>query len=213
MSIRLENAFEVPLNREAAWDLLLDVESMAGCMPGATLDEVIDDRTFRGTVHVKLGPVALAFGGRAQILSADRATWTIAVRGAGDEKRGRGRAQADFAFVLAETAAGMTRVQATTDVTMTGAVAQYGRAAGVMKAVATEIVGQFARNLAVKVGTGADAAGTGSAKRQDAPGGAMPPVGDRPPANAISAFGLAYALVRNLIARLLGRTEKGPISR
>ena len=64
--MKFDNSFEVSLPPPEAWTVLMDVERIAPCMPGASLTEVVDDRSFKGTVSVRLGPVALTFEGEAQ---------------------------------------------------------------------------------------------------------------------------------------------------
>ncbi len=151
MGLRFENAFEVPLAPEAAWAVLLDVPRVARCLPGAELTERLDDRAWKGKVSVRLGPVALAFVGTANFVEIDEAARRVTIEAAGAEGKGRGRAQAEFRIALAEAGAGRTRVAAATDVTLSGAVAQYGRGASVLKSVADEIVARFAANLAVEL--------------------------------------------------------------
>jgi uncharacterized protein len=154
MALSFENAFEVPLARDEAWRVLLDVPRVARCLPGAELTEVVDERTFKGNVNVKVGPVALTFAGTAAFEEIDEAARAVRIKGSGSEAKGRGRASAEFRIHLEELAPDRTRVVAASDVTLSGAVAQYGRGVGIMKAVADEIIARFAKNLEQEIAIG-----------------------------------------------------------
>lgn len=140
----LENSFTVPADVDTAWQTLLDVEAIAPCMPGATLDS-IDGDDFSGKVKVKLGPVSMVYGGNASFLSKDEASHTAVIEGTGKESRGPGTAQAKVSITLTEEGPSSTRVDVSTDLTITGKAAQFGK--GVMQDVASRLVGQFATNL------------------------------------------------------------------
>jgi len=140
----LQNSFVVPADIDKAWATLLDVEKIAPCMPGATLD-TIDGDNFTGHVKVKLGPVTMVYGGKASFVSKDEATHTAVIEGTGKETKGSGTAKAHVTCVLVSETPETTRVNVTTDLTITGKAAQFGR--GVMQEVAGRLVDQFANNL------------------------------------------------------------------
>lgn len=142
--MELKNSFTVPADVETAWKTLLDVEAIAPCMPGATLESVNGDE-FTGNVKVKLGPVSMTYGGEAKFLSKDESTHTAVIEGTGKETRGSGTAKANVTTALVSEGPNLTRVDVTTDLTITGKAAQFGR--GVMQDVAGRLVGQFASNL------------------------------------------------------------------
>ena len=140
----LQNSFTVPADVETAWRTLLDVEAIAPCMPGASLESVDGDE-FTGNVKVKLGPVTMVYGGHAQFISKDPAQHTAVIEGTGKETRGTGTAKANVTMTLTPEDANRTRVDVTTVLTITGKAAQFGR--GVMQDVASRLVSQFATNL------------------------------------------------------------------
>lgn len=156
----LQNSFVVPSDIETAWTTLQDVEGLAPCMPGATLlSHDGDDMT--GSVKVKLGPVAMTFAGQARFVSRDDATHTMVLEGSGKETKGTGTAKGTVTAVLVEEAPDRTRVDITTEFTITGKAAQFGR--GVMQDVAGRIIDQFSANLAeTMAASGAAAAGATS---------------------------------------------------
>lgn len=147
--MRLENSFSVPASPETVWELLNDVPRVVPNMPGAHLDEVVDENTWKATMAVKLGPVALEFAAdvRREVSDTDARLTKLAVKAR--EKRNRGGATATIESTLEPDGTGTT-VTIVTDLSMYGAVAQYGRA--VVPDVAGQMVGQFAANLAASLG-------------------------------------------------------------
>jgi uncharacterized protein len=144
--MEFDNAFEVPLPPEQAWPVLMDIPRIAPCMPGAQLTEVVDDRTYKGNIAVRLGPVALTFAGTVIFEEIDNANRTARVRAQGNDAKGRGSAQAAATFRLEPSATG-SKVLVHTDLTLSGAVAQYGRGVGMIQATASALMNQFAKNL------------------------------------------------------------------
>jgi len=142
----ISNSFEIPLPPEEAWPLLMDVPRIAPCLPGAELLEALPDNAYKGKVSVRLGPVALAFTGTAKFEEINEAARTARLKAQGADQKGRGNAAAKVVFGLVPVESG-TRVNVETDLTLSVAAAQYGRAAGMMQEVAQQIIGQFARAL------------------------------------------------------------------
>jgi carbon monoxide dehydrogenase subunit G len=149
--MKLHNEFFVDLPQAAAWTALLDIPLVASCMPGAELLETIDSNTYRGLVKAKLGPIAVTFQGTTRLTSIDATRCRVEMAASGKEARGRGGAEANIEFCLVP-APGGTRAVIETNVNLVGAVAQYGRAQGVIADVAQQIVNQFAENLRARVG-------------------------------------------------------------
>jgi uncharacterized protein len=145
--VKLENTFTVPVAVDTAWQVLLDVERIAPCMPGATLTGN-DGDTFTGNVKVKVGPISLTYGGTATITSRDEANRVAVIEAAGKETRGSGTAKAVITARLHETN-GTTEVAVETDLTITGKPAQFGR--GVMAEISGKLITQFADCLAAEI--------------------------------------------------------------
>jgi carbon monoxide dehydrogenase subunit G len=145
--VKLENTFTVPVPVDTAWQVLLDVERIAPCMPGATLTGQ-DGDTFTGKVKVKLGPISLTYGGTATITSQDEASHVAVIEATGKETRGSGTAKATITARLNEEN-GSTEVAVETDLTITGKPAQFGR--GVLAEVSGKLITQFADCLAGKI--------------------------------------------------------------
>ncbi|MFZ0002691.1 MAG: SRPBCC family protein [Trebonia sp.] len=145
MAIELDNSFTVPVPPEQAWDVLLDVERIAPCMPGATVTSVEGDE-IAGQVKVKLGPLSLSYKGTAKFIEKDPATHTIAIEATGKETRGAGTASATVhASLKPDDAEGQTTVSIHTSLNVTGRPAQFGRS--LLPEVSGKLIDQFAANL------------------------------------------------------------------
>jgi hypothetical protein len=142
--VRLENSFEVAASPETAWALLLDVPRVIPCMPGATLDEVVDESKWKATMQVKLGPIGLTFATDVTREEADEAAKRVRLGAIARETRNRGSAQATVESTLTLTNGG-TRVDIVTDLTLSGSVAQYGR--GLIQDISSQLVTRFAECL------------------------------------------------------------------
>ncbi|MFD0776813.1 SRPBCC family protein, partial [Streptomonospora algeriensis] len=148
MSTRLNNRFTVPVPVDQAWDVLMDVERVAPCMPGATLESAEGD-SFTGRVRVKVGPITVTYQGEAHFTEVNAEERRVELHAGGKEARGSGTASATVSAGLHERDDGTTEVTVDTDFTVTGRVAQFGR--GVMADVSAKLVDRFAENLAAEL--------------------------------------------------------------
>nr|WP_218859974.1 SRPBCC family protein [Petropleomorpha daqingensis] len=151
--VQLENSFTVPVPIDEAWRVLLDIERIAPCMPGAALDSVTGD-DFTGRVKVKLGPINLTYQGKASFVEKDEAAHKAVIDARGKDQRGNGTAAAVVTAQL-KPEGDATRVDVLTDLNITGRPAQFGR--GVMTDVGNKLLGQFADKLAAQLGAGESA--------------------------------------------------------
>jgi carbon monoxide dehydrogenase subunit G len=226
--MEFDNSFDVPLPVDEAWKLLMDIRRIAPCLPGAELTEVVDDRTYKGKVGVRLGPVSLAFAGTVKFDEIDDAAHRAKISAQGSDAKGRGAANATATFHLEPVAAG-AKVMVHTNLTLSGAVAQYGRGVGIIQITAAQIITQFANNLKAQfvpaagsaspagtvppstAATTASAASTASAATIASAAPATPTataaVSSPPPAAAkpISGLALAGAVLLAWLKRLFGR--------
>ncbi|MFF4726908.1 SRPBCC family protein [Streptomyces mirabilis] len=145
--MELHHEFTVPVPVDDAWRALLDVERIAPCMPGATVDDY-DGKTVTGSVKVKVGPITVTYRGTAVFEEQDESAHRMVLIANGKETRGQGTARATVTGTLAERDGG-TAVSVRTDLTVTGRPAQFGR--GVMAEVGDKLVGQFAECLARRI--------------------------------------------------------------
>jgi carbon monoxide dehydrogenase subunit G len=185
----LENTFDVAALPAEAWAVLVDVARVVPCVPGASLAEIIDENSYKGSVKVKLGPVSLVFDGAARFVERDDASFCAKIKADGREGKGRGSAQADVDFSLVASPEGTT-VIINTDLSLSGPVAQYGRSQGIIAAVAEEMVTQFSSCLQEKILSG-DGAQTADE-------------GDRIEAPSVSGVSLLAGALKRWVARLFG---------
>jgi len=207
--MEFDNSFEVPLPVDDAWKVLMDIRRIAPCLPGAELTEVVDDRTYKGKVAVRLGPVSLAFAGTVKFEEIDDANHRARIAAQGSDAKGRGAANATATFHL-ERINGGSKVLVHTNLTLSGAVAQYGRGVGIIQMTAAQIITQFANNLKAQLGPVAAApaaAASAASAPSTAPSASAKSVQSPapPPAKPISAFALAGAVLLAWIKRLFGR--------
>ena len=161
MSMELDNSFTVPVPPDQAWDVLLDVERIAPCMPGATVDE-FDGDVVNGRIKVKVGPVSLTYRGTAKFTERDPEAHVVVMEASGKETRGAGTASATVRAALAPDDSGhATQVTMHTTMNVTGRPAQFGR--GVMVEVGGKLVDQFAQNLGQLIAGGSDDSARGRA--------------------------------------------------
>ncbi len=208
--MEFDNSFEVPLPVDDAWKVLMDIRRIAPCLPGAELTEVVDDRTYKGKVGVRLGPVSLAFAGTVKFEEIDDANHRARIAAQGSDAKGRGAANASAAFHL-EPVSGGSKVLVHTNLTLSGAVAQYGRGVGIIQMTAAQIITQFANNLKAQLGPVAAPAAPAASAAPSAPAAPAtspaPATPASPAASAkpISALALAGAVLLAWVKRLFGR--------
>jgi uncharacterized protein len=177
--MRIENAVEVDAPIERVWALVNDIPRVAPCMPGATLTGVVDERTYEGTVLVKLGPLRMSYKGTVVVHEVDEAAHSAQMSASGKDTKGAGTARATVVTRLEPAGEHHTRMLVTSDLQLTGKVASFGRG-GAINDVATRLFGEFADCLRATleaesapdeaVATGAASAGSGPAPAEPAAG-------------------------------------------
>ncbi len=189
--MKLENSFEVPVPPEQAWDLLMDVPRVIPCMPGAELTETVDESNWKAKMTVKLGPMSFAFATDVRREEADVEAQRAKLSARARELRGRGGGQATIESTLTALDGG-TRVHIATDLTLSGAVAQYGR--GMVGDVASQLVTRFADCLEAELGAAPE-------QRTAAP--ATPP-----PVKPVSGLPLILGALRRAVVRFFNRRRR-----
>jgi carbon monoxide dehydrogenase subunit G len=143
--MKLENEFTVNVPVEDAWNVLLDLERVTPCLPGAALTEQSDDEEYKGEMKVRLGPVTQEYNGTVRIEEADESEHRAVLKADGKDARGQGAATATITSTLHDEGDGSTRVRVETDMQITGRAAQFGR--GVQQDVAERLLSRFAECL------------------------------------------------------------------
>ena len=203
--MELNNDFEVAAPVDLVWAVLTDVERIAPCLPGAQLLET-EGEEFRGVVKIKVGPITAQYKGAASFSERDDVEHRAVLRAEGRDTRGAGNAAADITAELEATDVG-TKVTVTTDLTVTGKVAQFGR--GVMADVSKKLMGQFAENLSDLIAASGDETVVDAAADEaavDVPVDETPAVRvvDAPEVEAIDLLGAAGApILKRLVPTLL----------
>jgi uncharacterized protein len=150
-SLKLTNEFTVAVPLERAWETLLDIETVAGFLPGAKIEPSSDEGLYRGTMRVKVGPMVVNYKGTAQLVHTDEAEHVADIAVEATDTKGQGTASATIRNRLEPTEAG-TRVIAETDLSITGRQAQFGR--GIMQDVAGRMLDDFAKRFETYLLTG-----------------------------------------------------------
>lgn len=174
--MELQHSFSVPVDVDRAWAVLVDIEQVAPCMPGAALDTVDGDE-FTGSVKVRLGPIGITYKGKARFVEKDEVAHRAVIDAQGKDARGNGTASATVTATLHPQDDG-TRVEVNTDLAITGKPAQFGR--GVMVDVGNKLIGQFADCLAGKLAKPAGPAADGPAAVAPAAVSGPPPAASQP---------------------------------
>ncbi len=146
--MKLNNEITVPATVEEAWDVLLDVQRIAPCLPGAAIEEG-DGESWKGTMKVKIGPITASYEGAIKIAEADERARRAVLQADARDSRGRGGASATITSTMTAVDEG-TKIDVETDLRVTGPAAQFGR--GVMQDVSAKMMDRFADCLATKMG-------------------------------------------------------------
>jgi uncharacterized protein len=209
----IENEFRATAPVEELWAFLLDVERIAPCMPGAELTEVVDDRTWKGKVSMKFGPVAMTFAGTVVLQDRDDAAHRVVLAAKGMEQKGKGAANASVTSWLEPAGEGASVVKMRADISLTGAAAQLSR--GLMPEVSRKLTQQFADCLQQTLAASAPASEPATTTAGTAPAEAPAPAAVSPPdpappvaAKPVGGIGLGlsalWAIVKNFFRRLFG---------
>jgi carbon monoxide dehydrogenase subunit G len=141
--MEITDSFRVSTPIDDTWKVMLDIEGIAPCLPGAQLQEVEGDE-YRGVVKVKVGPITAQYKGAARLTEIDESNHRIVIDASGRDTRGQGNAKATIVVTMEAEGAG-TKVDVATDLSITGKVAQFGR--GVLADVSSKLMGQFVENI------------------------------------------------------------------
>lgn len=168
--MKLQNEFSVNVPLERAWETLLDIETVAGFLPGAKIEPTDEEGVYRGAMKIRVGPMAISYEGTARLADVNQGARTADIEVRAKEAKGQGTASAVIHNQLVEEN-GATRVIAVTDLQVTGRQAQFGR--GIMQDVAGRMLGDFARRFEAHLTASAN-----GGERADASAPPRPPPAD-----------------------------------
>ncbi|HEV2227483.1 MAG TPA: SRPBCC family protein [Steroidobacteraceae bacterium] len=197
MKVALERSYALPAAADQAWKLLEDLERVASCMPGASITERIDERHFKGTVSVRLGPASLKFRGEVEVLALDPGGRTVQLRGTGADAGGGSAASLDLTARIEPKDAASSTLAGHAEASLSGKAATFG--ARVADAVAQQVLQQFADNFIAELEARA-AAGSGTA------GAAAPQA--PPPPKQLNALALLWGVVRAWLRSFFGARSR-----
>jgi carbon monoxide dehydrogenase subunit G len=196
MGFSLQHSFLVKAPADRVWAFLTDPTRVASALPGAAITDKVADDSYNGTITVKVGPVSARYRGTVRFESLDPGARTARIVGSGQDTSGRGGADLRMSSRLLEKSAQETEVSLTSEVNVTGILAQFGR--GMIQDVSNQMVGRFTE--AMRAQLEAPAAAAPAPSPGAAPESAAPPAA--PPIEVLS-FGSRIA--GRAALRLLGR--------
>ena len=200
MQVTLDKSYPIKAPLDACWGVLSDIVALATCMPGAAITEKVDQKNYKGSVKVKVGPATAAFAGDIEVLSIDAATRTLVMMGKGADKGGSS-ASMHLTATLVLDPDGHTQLLGKADVIVNGKFAQFG--GRMMTSVSDMILGQFAGNFEIKA---IAAAPVDAVPLADDSSPATPQAGA--PAQAVTelnGLAIAWMLIKDFFGRLFGR--------
>jgi carbon monoxide dehydrogenase subunit G len=209
MAFEIVKTFVVKASPPAVWEFLTDPYRVAKCLPGAAITEKIDEKTYGGTMTVKVGPVSSSYKGKVVFERLDRATRTAEIQATGQDVRGRGGAELRLKSSVKELGPGESEITAASSVNITGILAQMGR--GMIQDVSDQMFQVFSQRVRAELegASAAPASGAPAAAATPAAGAAPPSAGSAaspPPAAAMAAPGAGEALdLGSLGAHVAGR--------
>jgi carbon monoxide dehydrogenase subunit G len=201
MAIDIRETFQVRAPIATVWQFMLDPQKVAACMPGAVLEQVVDERTFLGAIKVKIGAITTSYKGRLQLTDVDEAARSIKMKGEGRETSG-GTAKASLASHMKPLPGGGTEVIAEASVDLTGRIMQVGR--GMIQGVSHQLFLQFVSAAQAQLALAAPPASTAGGASAAAPAPAPPRQ------QAIRIVPLLLAVFRSAILRFFQRLRRRP---
>lgn len=197
--MEIRNSFELALPVETVWSGFSDLRLVAACLPGASIGDVLPGGGYKGRLTVKVGPLVAAFNGELSI-ERQEASNTAIVRGKGADAKSGTRVQASMTYTVRRAAVpGRARVEVVSDITLAGALAQFGKAA-VMQEVGAHLAAEFARNFAAHVAA-AGAAAEPLDKQQVTAEAARP--------SELNVLALVFRIIWNRVKALFGSGKGG----
>src|SRR4249919_2882843 len=198
--MKFSNEFTAPAAPDDVFTTLMDVRGVAGCLPGASIGGDTEDGGLEATVAVKVGPIRMSYGGTVHVIERDDTARTASMRVRAREQRGQGTAEATLGLAVVGDGDGGSRATVTTDLMVTGRVAQMG--AGIMQDVASSMVDDFAACLSARLGPAAPPAAAPAGEAAAAP--PPPPAGSQA-ASEVKALPLLWKALMARLKRLFSR--------
>lgn len=200
MEVKLDKRYELGVSAQNAWAVLSDLESVASCMPGASLGEKTGDNAYKGSVKVKVGPATAQFGGEVEILSMDIASRSLVLKGKGADKGGSSASMELEATI--EEAEGQSVLVGAATVIVNGKFAQFG--GRMMVQVSDVILKQFVDNFITKAQA---LEGATNDSAESTPPDTPATTADS--SNELNGLAIFWALLKGWIGSLFGKKSAG----
>jgi len=200
MQVTLDKTYPIKAPLQACWGVLSDIAELSTCMPGAAITEKIDEKNYKGSVKVKVGPATAAFAGDIEVISVDEINRTLVMMGKGADKGGSS-ASMHLTATLVSNPDGSTNLLGKADVIVNGKFAQFG--GRMMTSVSDMILGQFAGNFEIKAmasspaDAGSPATGTATTSPEVAPAAQA--------VTELNGLAIVWMLIKDFFGRLFGR--------
>ena len=192
MKTNINKTFQVERPINEVWNFLSDPNKIVTCVPGAKLTEAIDEKNYKGTVTMKIGPVVTSFNGEIELTSIDESAHTIEINGKGVDTKGKGSANMVLTGNLVDNGDQTTEVTNNMEISITGKLAQFG--SRMIADVSDQVFKQFLSNFRNQLQAAADN-----------PANAATPVEEAEPLNAVSLF---FSMIGAFFQKLFGRAPK-----
>lgn len=148
MKVVIDKVFPLAASADSAWQIMQDIEAVAGCMPGAKITERVDDTHYKGTITVRLGPATMAFKGDIEVLALDAAARSLHLAGKGTDSTGSSAATMDLVAAV-RSSGEASELSGRSEVTMSGKAAAIG--GRLMGPVSEQMLKQFVANFAARL--------------------------------------------------------------
>jgi hypothetical protein len=201
MKVQIDKTYPMPCVPEVAWEFLQNVESVAGCMPGAKITERLDAGRYKGTVTVKVGPATMSFRGEVEMKDVEPAARTLRLLGKGTDSTGSSGASMNLTARIEPAEGGLCALAGASEVSMSGKAAAFG--GRMMNTVADQILKQFADNFAAQVSALQAQRAAPAAAGSIAPAAAVaiPP----PASGELNGIALVWTIFKAWLRGLFGR--------
>src|SRR3954463_12774863 len=126
--VRFSNEIEVAQPPKELFAFLTDVERVAPCLPGASIDGREGD-DYTGSMKVKVGPITGTYKGKMRFLEQDEHALRAVMSARAAEVNGQGDAEAKITTQIEEAGDSASRIVMETDLQMRGRGAPFGAGA------------------------------------------------------------------------------------
>jgi carbon monoxide dehydrogenase subunit G len=201
VKVQIEKTFPMPASADIAWRLLQDIEATAACMPGAKVTERLDERHYKGTVTIRVGPATLSFKGDIEVKELDPTTRTLRLVGKGSDTSGTSAASLDLTARTEAAEDGLSNLVGRSEASVSGKAASFG--GRMMDSVADQLLKQFAANFAARVEALAVQQASGTAAETGKAG--ETPVAPPPPHKELNGLALLWAIVWDWLRGLFSK--------